>query len=246
MDSPGHLPALGWWAPCVLHPKRQSLPEVVGKTGVGCSSWGLNDAPAHPLQVLDGSYCCPRAGEGLQPPSHGQGSCCPHPPPGRGLLGGWSRAGTPLTQPWSPVEGWTGTMCSAEMTFLSLSPLTHPTATSHRFIYCSPRRRNSRVESPCPVPGPSSGSWAGICQSSRIFPCSHPWGFSDWGFAFCGSPPCCSPGLALLWELLTHSTRPWKGHSASRVCCSFPAQPLGMCALLLWECRGAEGAPQQS
>lgn len=79
--------------------------------------------------------------------------------------------------------------------FLSLSPLTHPTLASHRFIYCSPRHRNSRVESPCPVPGPSSGSWAGICQSSRAFPRTHPWGVSEQGFAFPRSPVRAPPVL---------------------------------------------------
>lgn len=57
-------------------------------------------------------------------------------------------------------------------------------------------------------------------------------------------------------ELLTHSTRPWKWHSGcarSRVRCSFPAQaensPLERvlpCSGVQQECRGAEGAPQQS
>lgn len=133
------------------------------------------------------------------------------------------------------MDGWTLMMCSAD-DFLSLSPLTHPTVASHRFIYCSPRRRNSRVESPCPVPGPSSGSWAGICQSSRAFPCSHPWEFSDRSFAFLGAlhePPVLlpEPGSALGGS----HTAPAPGNGSQHLGCaahSLPRQkadPWNMC-----------------
>lgn len=63
------------------------------------------------------------------------------------------------------------------------------------------------------------------------------------------SPPCCSPSLALLWEAHTQHPPLEMALSISGVLlipCPGRKQILGICALLLWECRGAEGALQQS
>lgn len=144
-------------------------------------------------------------------------------------------------------------MCSAQDDFRSLSPLTHPTVASHRFIYCSPRHRDSRVESPCPVPGPSSGSWAGICQSSRAFPRTHPWRVSERGFAFPGSPSRVPRAAPRAWlcsgDLFTHSTSRGNGTRHLGVCpvpgvllnpCPGRKQPLGICSLS-WGAAGMLG-----
>lgn len=66
-------------------------------------------------------------------------------------------------------------MCSPGDDFLSLLPLTHPTVASHRFIYCSPRDRNSRVESLLPHARPLLGQ-PGLRSTGggRAFPLARP------------------------------------------------------------------------
>lgn len=185
-------------------------------------------------QVLDGSSCAPAVPQGWGGAAALLVGLSPLP--------SWQEDRNPSdTNPWSPVGRWAQMMCSAEDDFLSFSPLTHPTVASHRFIYCSPRHRNSRAESPCPVPDLSSDSWAGICQSIQAFPALLPWGSHTGGLPSLGAPSA-APRAWLCSGLLTHSPWPWKWHSASRgVLIPAHSLPLGMCAGLLCPALGCAG-----